>query len=187
MQRILIASLIAFTTTASAAPRGSGAIDRTAIRRVDFANRTYYSQLGDEPPEPVAVVNGVFERPSERDGARNGFFMVRPAVYGDVDGDGVEDAIVVAIDNGGGTGMFDDARVFALRAGRVVEIARIPGGDRGDGGLHAVAAETGGVRVERYDNDGGGACCPRKLAIEHWRWTGRGLELDPSRTVVVAS
>ena len=164
-----------------AAPR---ALDRS-IRGVDLLDRTYAAvQLGDEDVDSVTVVDGYVERPAAADGSRTGWFLVRPPVYGDVDGDGVEDAVVIVVDNGGGSGKFDEARVLSLRGGDVVQIARIPGGDRASGGLHAVAVERGGVRIERNDTDGG-ACCPTRLLVEHWRWTGRELVLDAQRTRTV--
>src|SRR6185437_10777726 len=122
----------------------------------------------------------------DADGNEAGFFHADPPVYGDVDGDGVEDAIVITIDNGGGTGMFDAAHVFTMRGGALTELAVVPGGDRGDGGLRAVTVEPGGVRVERLQSiEGDGACCPSKLSVEHWRWTGRDLAIDAARTETI--
>lgn len=166
------------------APRGLDA----AIRRVDFANRTYATALGDETPEQITVKDGEYERPNDADGNSQGFFSAGKPVYGDVDGDGREDAIVITIDNGGGTGMFDVARLYMLRGADAVEVAVVPGGDRGDGGLRDVAVEPGGLRVERFlSGDGDGACCPSKLTIEHWRWTGTDLALDERRTTTEAN
>jgi hypothetical protein len=158
-----------------------------SIHAVDFLNRTYAVADGpDAPPEQITVVKGDYERPNDADGDVMGFFHVDPPTYGDVDGDGAEDAIVITVDNTGGTGMFDEAEVWAMRGGKPVQIAGIPGGDRGDGGLHAASAEPGGVRVERYQSgDGDGACCPSKLSIEHWRWTGKDLALDEKRTETI--
>jgi hypothetical protein len=160
-----------------------------SIRSVDFLNRTYeVGEDPDSPPEKITVVKGDFERPDDTDGNRQGFFHVDPPTYGDVDGDGADDAIVITVDNGGGTGMFDVAHVYAMRGGTPVEIAAVPGGDRGDGGLHAVTAEPGGVRVERMMSvEGDGACCPSKLSVEHWRWTGKDLAIDDKRTETIAN
>lgn len=157
-----------------------------SIRAVDFLDRTYDASIGEDAVEHVTVHGGAFDRPDDPDGARAGFFHVAPPAYGDVDGDGGLDAVVITVDNTGGTGMFDDARVFAMRGGQAVVIATIGGGDRGDGGLHAATVEPGGVRIERYQSiEGDGACCPSKLAIEHWRWTGKDLSLDDTRTTTI--
>jgi hypothetical protein len=160
----------------------------TSIRQIDFLNRTYETSMGDEAPEKITVKDGEYERPQGPDGDPGGFFSVRKPVYGDVDGDGREDAIVITVDNGGGTGMFDAALVYMMRDGQPTQVAVIPGGDRGDGGLRAVEVEPGGVKVERFlSGDGDGACCPSKLTIEHWRWTGKDLAIDDKRTTTEAN
>ncbi len=160
-------------------------LDRS-IRTVDFLDHTYQSQMGDEAPESITVRNGDYERPKDADGNEAGFFHAGAPVYGDVDGDGVEDAIVITIDNGGGTGMFDVAHVFTMKGGQVAEIAVVPGGDRGDGGLRDVTPEPGGVKVERLTSvEGDGACCPSKLTVEHWRWTGKDLAIDDKQTTTI--
>ena len=154
-----------------------------SIRRIDFLNHTYRSNIGDEDQrERITVVNGDFERPGER----TGFFHVDAPVYGDIDGDGIEDAIVRTVDNGGGSGNFDVAIVFTMKRGQLVELGHIHGGDRGAGGLVAFAVEPGGVVVTRHElADGEGACCPSKLAIEHWKWDGKTLVIDDKRTQIV--
>jgi hypothetical protein len=151
----------------------------TSIRSVDFLNHTYHSSLGDGDGEDVTVKGGDLERGNDEDGNSMGFFHVGAPIYGDVDGDGIEDAIVVTVDNGGGTGMFDAAHVYTMRKGEVVELATIPGGDRGDGGIQSIEVARGGVKVTRnLSVDGDGACCPSKLQIESWRWDGSDLALD---------
>ncbi len=160
----------------------------TSIRQVDFLNRTYGVSSGDSDTEQITVKDGDFERPDDADGNRAGFFHVEKPVYGDVDGDGVEDAVVITVDNGGGTGMFDAARIFTIRAGKVVPLAGIAGGDRGDGGLHSIEVERGGVVVERnLAVEGDGACCASKLTIEHWRWNGTDLAIDQAATTTIAN
>ncbi|HTJ44612.1 MAG TPA: hypothetical protein VL463_21050 [Kofleriaceae bacterium] len=155
------------------APRG---LD-TTIRTVDFQNFTY---------EDVTVKDGEYERPKDADGDSQGFFSAGKPVYGDVDGDNVEDAIVITIDNSGGTGMFDAARVYMMRNGAPVQVAAVPGGDRGDGGLRDVTVEPGGLIVERFlSGDGDGACCPSQITVEHWRWTGKDLAIDEQRSKTI--
>lgn len=175
--RLALVTIIAACGSGPAKPASNHVVARgldSSIRGVDFLNRTYQTAIGDEPPESVTVVNGGFDRPDDPDGNRAGFFLVKPPQFGDLDGDGVEEAVVITVDNGGGTGMFDLARVFAMRGGKAVEIATIPGGDRADGGLHAASIEHGEVRIERYVG-GDGACCPTRISVEHWRWTGTDM------------
>lgn len=151
---------------------GGGAAGGASIRSVDFANRTYHS--GDAGEITVKDGEADFEVDPEQPELR-GWFNAGPPVYGDVDGDGAEDAIVITAFNGGGTGTFSSGEVYAMRAGSAepVLIGEIPGGDRGDGGLGDLRIEGGKVLVERYlSTEDDGACCPSKLTREVWRWNG---------------
>jgi hypothetical protein len=148
------------------------------IHAIDFRNFTYVlpSDVEGEPPARVRVVDGVHHEP-ERDGFA-GEVDVRQVTYGDVDGDGRDDAIVILVDFVGAPSQHrdDEALVFALRDGAPAVIARVPGGDREDGGLVEVTAEPGGVRVEREVHDDRCAPCDSPpTAVEHWRWDGGAL------------
>src|SRR5262249_3775575 len=122
-----------------------------------------------------------FTRPRDEDGNEQGFVEVDRPVYGDIDGDGRDEAIVLIANNFGGSGTEDEARVFAMRGCDVVELATIPGGDRADGGLVAVAPELGGARVERnVMGPDDAACCASGTAVEHWRWRDGELRADRS-------
>ena len=179
------------------ANQGGGGGTAVGIRSIDWANRTY--QNGDGT---FTVKDGTFEfafdengnevaadyQPTDPDGyVERGYFNVAAPVYGDVDGDGTEEAIIISVHNTGGTGQFDGADVYTMRGGEPVVIGGIPGGDRGDGGLHGVTFEGPVVIVERMmSQDGDGACCPSKLQVERWRWTGGTLvEDEAARTLIV--
>jgi hypothetical protein len=102
-----------------------------------------------------------------------GSFRVDPPLFADIDGDGVEDAIVLCVLGTGGTGKFSSVGIYTLRAGKVVEIGDIPGGDRGDGGIRKVALDGTGVIVERNVlAEGDGACCASSWRRERWIWRG---------------
>src|SRR5581483_5819339 len=134
-----------------AGPQAPSAAD---IRKIDFQDFTY------EPwctHDRVTVKNGEFERQSGDDRM---FFRVMRVAYGDANGDGREDALVLTVCNTGGTGNFSDAYVFSTEGGRAVLLAHLDGGDRADGGFGDIEADRGSVVIERYVNEGGGACCP---------------------------
>jgi hypothetical protein len=158
------------------------------VRGIDWQNRTYVlDELG-----PVAVKNGealvglvVDGTPQTRDGS---YSVARP-VFTDVNGDGVEDAIILNMMSTGGTGRFSDVRIYTMRAGKVAELAMIPGGDRGDGGIRRVAVDGPAVIVERNVlAEGDGACCASQARRERWVWrSGEIVEDEAARRVIPAN
>lgn len=162
---------------------GAGKIGVTAIRSVDFQNRAYESEMG-----PVTVKDGEAEFEIDPEMPEmHGWFNVSVPVYGDVDGDGAEDAIVITAFNGGGTGTFTTGEVYAMREGAgAVKIGEIPGGDRGDGGLDDIRIEGGKILVDRnLSTEDDGACCPSKLQKEVWHWDGSAFVEDEAARQIV--
>lgn len=162
------------------------------IRAIDWANRTYgdytvkdgqYEYAFDEDGNVVPPDY----QPKDPDGyVERGFFSVTPPVFGDLDGDGAEEAVIVTMENTGGTGHFTGVDVYTLRDGQPDVIASIPGGDRGDGGISDVRIEAGAVIVDRFmSQEEDGACCPSKVLIERWQWkNGSLIEDEGARQLV---
>lgn len=174
---------------------GNSAGAATGVRAIDWQNRTYDSGDGG----PFTVVNGVHEFAFDGDGnpvgpdyepkddeyVERGSFEVGQPVYGDLDGDGAEEAVIVTYYNGGGTGRFTGIDVYSIRDGQPVVLGGIPGGDRGDGGIDTVELDGAIVVVGRLMSvEGDGACCPSKLARERWRWSGSAFVEDEAARVV---
>jgi hypothetical protein len=148
---------------------GASKLATGAIRSIDFLNRTYES--GDAGAITVKDGEADFEIDPEMPELR-GWFNVSAPVYGDVTGDGLEEAIVITAWNGGGTGTFTSGEIYTVREGasEPVKIGEIPGGDRGDGGLDNITIEGGKILVDRnLSTDDDGACCPSKLVKEVWQ------------------
>jgi hypothetical protein len=142
-----------------------------SVRDVDFLNRAYGETLCAEEGTTITVTNGVFERTDEDDRA---YFKVLEVVYGDLTGDGADEAVVLTICNTGGTGQFSDGLVYTVRSGALVLLTTLGVGDRADGGIHNVAVENGVLRVERYGTgEGGGACCPQVIDSQAFQWNGK--------------
>jgi len=163
---------------AGSSPRGEGPAQGSDIHAIDFRNREYtHGDLGT-----FRTVDGEFSKTVDDDIIVS--FSVGSVVYGDIDGKPGDEAVVITNFNGGGTGQFDDASIYTMKGGEAVQIATIPGGDRGDGGLDSVVVNGGGkVTVKRlHSTDDDGACCPSQLKIESWRWSGGTLKLDASKT-----
>jgi hypothetical protein len=155
------------------------------VRGIDWQNRTYVlDELG-----PVAVKNGEGALQTGGEGGGGGSYSVARPVFTDVNGDGVEDAILSSVMSTGGTGRFSDVRIYTMRAGKVAELATIPGGDRGDGGIRRVAVDGRAVIVERNVlAEGDGACCASQARRERWVWrNGEIVEDEPARRAFPAN
>jgi hypothetical protein len=141
-----------------------------SIRDVDFMNLTYSDTPCYGEGGSIAVKNGLYERDSEDD---KEYFKILGVVYGDLTGDGVEEAVVSTYCNTGGTGQFTDALVFTMRGGKPVVVGELGIGDRADGGLYNVVIRGGVLYADRYGHgEGSGACCPEYIETEAIRWNG---------------
>lgn len=167
---LLLALFILSAVVASAQKRG-GAGD---IHRVDFQNFTYRPSCAYEKPRAVRTRNGNYTR---NRGDDKMFFEVRSVNYGDLTGDGRDEAVVLTNCNTGGTGQFSEGFIFTMRSGRPALLTRIEGGDRAFGGLAGAKVEHGLLIVESYapEEPGVGACCPKYIETTHYRWNGRRL------------
>src|SRR6201999_1193681 len=93
-------------------------------------------------------------------GDGQGSYHVEPPLFADINGDGVEDAVISAATSTGGTGHFSEVDVYTVRAHQVVDLATITGGDRGDGGIRKVTLDGVAIIVERNVlAEGDGVCC----------------------------
>jgi len=127
------------------------------IHAVDFRNGfTYDVGFGDEP-RPVTVKNGEYSHAADDEKV---YFEVRKVVYGDLTGDGKDEAIVETLLNTGGTGQFTDGLVFEFRGGKAVLVGSLGTGDRADGGVFDVFIRDGKIYDERFGQEHSGACCP---------------------------
>jgi len=149
---------------------------RSDIRSLDFANFTYpwTADLLDptNPKKTFTLRNG--ELPATHD--KRGFIdemgvFLQGIKYGDVTGDGVEEAIVSLSILTGGSARPGIIYIYALQKGRPVLLWSHSTGDRADGGLRDVYAENGQLVVELYSSVGSrGDCCPSRFTRTHYEW-----------------
>lgn len=201
MRTTFLALLAAAACGGKAAPKtvanGSGGGAAAGdIHAIDWANRTYQSGDGtftvkDGSAEFAFDENGnevpPDTQPADPDGyVEHGYFNVAPPKFADVDGDGADEALVIHVYNGGGTGQFDGVTVYTMRGGQPVVLGEIPGGDRGDGGISDATPQRGAVAVERMmSQEDDGACCPSKLQKEVWTWDGKAFVEDQGKRQLV--
>jgi hypothetical protein len=168
---------------------------KKSIRSVDFRNFSYPRTKGLYLPHsrnrPFRLKDG--ELPETRN--KQGFVdemggYLSDVSYGDVTGDGQEEAIVVLDFVTGGSSMLDCVYVYAWDQRRPKLLWAFETGDRAYGGLRRVKAENGYLLVELYgngkilgkdleaeDKTNRGACCPTLFTRARYKWTGNRFRL----------
>jgi hypothetical protein len=159
----------------------------SSIRLIDFTNFTY--------PSGVVGKNGGFKLsqgellPKQRDKVGRPLDMwlvLDTIVYGDVTGDGNEEAIINLGWVTGGTATPNLIYIYTLRNKRLKLLWRFETGDRADGGYKNVYAENGNLVIELlgkdkiigkdlYADDGVhlGDCCATLFTRTRYKWNGR--------------
>src|SRR5260370_4967201 len=120
------------------------------IHRIDFRNFVYRPTcLQWEDPdkaETIRVKNGSFKHEGKNDDYVS--FDVTNVVYRDLNGDGLDEAVVLTNCNTGVTGQFDEGFLYSMRNGKPVMLLRIHVGDRASGGSRSLKIENGLLTFE---------------------------------------
>ena len=157
----------------------SHAAAQNDIRSVDFKNFTYDALCASDQPEAVTVTDGEFFREKQEDGYVDRFyFEVRGVAYGDLTGDGRDEAAIITVCNTGGTGNFSEGFIYTIKAGKPALTGRFPGGDRAYGGLKSATVENGLLVAENYDpGELGANCCPELVITTKYKLSGDKLSV----------
>jgi hypothetical protein len=170
--------------SAACQPPAPAAEKAASIRHVDFANLSYAFPGGgwtlrDSAQEAVRR-NGIIREPG---------YLLDTVAYGDVTGDGRDDALVVVGEVTGGSAV--PHWVFAYTDGPR-QLWAFQTGDRSAGGLKDVYAKDGMLVVELFgrdkvpgsperltapDGSDTPACCPAWFTRSRHAWNGRAFEL----------
>jgi hypothetical protein len=144
------------------------------IRKIDFKNFTYEPFcIGDEKRK-ITVKNGEY---TLNKGDDRLYFTVTNVTYGDLNGDQIEDAMVLTSCNTGGTGQFSEGFIYGVKDGKPELLSNIEGGDRAYGGLRSAKAENGLLVVERNDaGENGASCCPEFVVTSKYKLEGKTLK-----------
>jgi heat shock protein HslJ len=181
----VIALLLAAITPAAfsgCAPSDTGSPGRIAEPAVAAALPTQ-EQLADATysgiyDEPVMLTDGLFEGEPYVEGA-----SARPQVQlidgmsatGDLDGDGVEEIVVLVTEMSGGTGENLYLAVMRGENGAAVNVGTALVGDRIK--LRTMAIVGSRLRLEVLQAGPDDAmCCPGELATREWAFTDAGFE-----------
>jgi len=164
-------------TVETAVPAGSGD-DARAIRSVDFSDVPQPGSACSEglrfsPPSRIPVAEGASQ---VLDLAQLTQLTVDPHVaYGDVTGDGVDDAVVHVTCSYGANGAEDSVHVWTLEDDRLVHVAQLDEAPSTDDdapppAVKAVSASDGDVVVtwSSYADDDA-HCCPTRQTRQSYR------------------
>jgi hypothetical protein len=170
MKNIILAILITVFTTLAANAQSD-------IRRVDFKNFTFEPFCASDETEKVTVKDGEFYREKQMEDYTDRFyFKVFSFAYGDLTGDGKDEAVILSVCNMGGTGNFSEGFIYEMKNGKPALVGRIPGGDRAYGGLREARVENGILAVEVNDaGENGASCCPEFVVTEKYKLSGGKL------------
>jgi hypothetical protein len=180
-------------------PRANKSQPKSPIHQIDFKNFTYPKlPTGKCSMSEVRLINGRYDAPADVAGkhpAVDCWSVVLGAVtYGDVTGDGEEEAIVELYAEAGGTEASEDVYIYTLKGGNAELLWKFATGDRAEGGLRRIAAENGELIVELfgvgtaigkklYGTEDVGACCPKHFTRSKYRWVGTQFQQDGSEEV----
>jgi hypothetical protein len=157
------------------------------IRSIDFANLTY-------PGRKYGVYKTPF--PERRFRLRKGKYgdwrygmTLMKTSYGDVTGDGKEEAILVFSHDSEGNGIYNSVYLYTLESNRPKLLWAFMTGDRADGGLRRVYARGGKLTVElfgresRVEGDSASSsveptalCCPNSFTRTQYVWRNGRFE-----------
>lgn len=173
---VVLLFVLAISLTASAQRRAKGQAQstgvKTDIKQVDFKNFTYPVN-----GKSVHMRKGKGEYVNRRDNDESFEANVDKVVYGDLTGDGMDEAAVVIAYRGGGSGSYNDGFIYILKNGRPELLTTFKGGDRADGSITNVKIQGGLLVVERFapESPGSGLCCPKYIDTTKYRWSGSAL------------
>ena len=167
----------ATTTAPTTAPPTT--IDPAAIRAVDFLSFTYPAGACDpkDPRGPFVMANGkpLLGEPAPGADVPTFPISVDEVVYGDVTGDGVDEAVVRLVCNKGGTATWAVADVFtpAADAPRRIGVltAQTSGPDVNISKIGSIQVVNGAIVVEELVAVGEDpTCCPSQTRLVSWNY-----------------
>jgi hypothetical protein len=159
------------------------------IRSVDFANFTYSwnTDLGDAD-KTFTLKNGEFPATRDVRGMIDEMGVLFGRVkYGDVTGDGVEEAIVFLSIQTGGSSIPGVFYIYTWQNNHPVLLWSRSTGDRADGGFRDAYAEAGNYVLELNSSEQSrGDCCPTKFERAKYKWNGKEFRQTKKEVLSIA-
>lgn len=191
---LLLAALVAAVSCQPEAPEPAPGLP-VSIRDADFRNFSYAFRgatwtLRDSAQQAVRNENEIVEEMG---------YLLDEVIYGDVTGDGGEDAVVVVEGVTGGSAVPHWVFVYTAGAPSPRQLWAFETGDRSAGGLKGVSVQHGKLVVELYGKDkipsdpeslwrddgtNSPSCCPTMFTRSVYAWNGRGFQLHGAPEVL---
>jgi hypothetical protein len=154
----------------------------SGIKAVDFANQTYRARpIYKQDNGTFNLVDGRYEGKFDPTTDQKYPVSLSFLAYGDVTGDGSDEAMVVLFENVKGTALPYFVYIFTAERTSPRLLWAFETGDRADGGLRRVFSEAGNLVVEQYFNPANirSSCpaCPTHFTRTTYRWRSRGFEI----------
>jgi len=172
-------NLIVTSATPTASPTSSQPIRLIDFNHVAFPNYPVY--IGDRGKKKYVTLKPGDGGPNELN-------------YGDVTGDGAEEAMMLLGIETRGSAIAEIVYVFTLQNSRPKLLWSFETGDRADGGFRNAYADRGELVVELYGKnrvigsnlylDDEAACCPSSFTRARYRWDGGKFQLTGAPEVL---
>lgn len=170
------------------------------IRQIDFSNFTFPSLPTRKcSMKKIRLENGRYDAPEDRVPRKIPSIDCWSVAlggldYGDVTGDGEEEAFVILFAELGGNSSYEDVYIYSLQNEKPILLWKFMTGDRADGGLRDIYSEGGNLVIELYgirtiiekqlkSSDDVGACCPKHYTRTKYKWDGRRFRQDGKEEV----
>ncbi len=158
------------------------------IRDIDFRNFRYPwpKELVDptNPKRTFQLKNGELPATRTPDGMINemGGFLGK-VVYGDVTGDGAEEAIIYLGIQTGGSATPGAVYIYAVKGNQTKLLWHFSTGDRADNGFRRAYAQNGDLVVELNSPiEKRGDCCPTRFTRTRYAWQGNRFRRKQQET-----
>jgi heat shock protein HslJ len=146
-----------------------------SFTREELANAAYLSEWTDQGT--VQLNNGEYRAAAEQIVTLTNF-----AAFGDLDGDGQDEAAVILVTNTGGSGSFYDLAIVRKQSGALTNLATTLLGDRVQ--IKSLRIENGKISVDLLTQGPDDAmCCPTQYVINQYALQNGELVQTGSETV----
>ncbi len=161
----------AVPSTPSQPPAPTATATPAGLTAEQLKNGTY---LAPAYTKTVTLSHGAYEAGSGAD--YYSASLVDPLAFGDLNGDGVDDAAVLLAENGGGSGVFVSVVPLLNLGGQPVQAGGVLVDDRPK--INALTIQHGQISLSAIIHGADDpACCPAFPVTETYQLSGGGLEL----------
>jgi hypothetical protein len=192
----LVLSSILIALVATGAPSARNSRTPRSIRDVDFRNFTFnwYPPDADTPLQgrKIILMNGEMDTGWVGEERRTFFLINTPIKYGDLTGDGHEEAVVVLGTIISGTARPGVIFVYTMLHGKPTLLLAYETGDRWDYGYHSASIHNDELIIERYkpyvlvyEGQKHDVSSSDSYIREHYKWDGARFRKIGSETVPV--